>query len=253
MEKSTEYTKFLSSHVSIMTTMLGLALVFLLFMFPKLRRSFLRTLFKILRKISVGVTLKGHGRKLSPASECRLAMVKRKTLVLDMDDTMMKAILKKSLEADIERNVPFDYRFTLFDNYYTIFVYKRPHLDYFLDTVSQWYNVMVYTTATKFYADPILDFLDNGRGILKKRMYRHNCRCISKVRIKPLSLAFTDLSSVVLVDNSIMECTYNKGNAIKIPNYVIGSLIDNNLLALLPFLDCLRFVDDVRSILKASN
>ncbi|XP_022208298.2 CTD nuclear envelope phosphatase 1 homolog [Drosophila obscura] len=259
MENIAEYLKVLFFHAFNTITIdrlcltVVVAVVWILLLFPKLRRFFLRNLFRILRTISVSLTIKRHGHKLSPASESRLSIVRKKTLVLDMDETLMTAIVKGGHRLDNEMNVPFDYRFTMFDSAYTVFVYKRPHLDYFLDTVSQWYNLVVYTTSTKLYADPILTFLDNGRGILRKRLYRHNCSHIHGVRIKPVSRACADLSSVFILDNSLIECTYNKGNAIKINSYVIGSLMDNNLLYLLPFLDCLRFVEDVRSILKPMN
>ena len=51
-------------------------------------------------------------------------------------------------------------------------VYKRPGVDKFLDAVSQWYNLVVYTAGFEEYATPILDYLDNGRNILNTRFFR---------------------------------------------------------------------------------
>ncbi|MCO5599366.1 hypothetical protein L7F22_053467 [Adiantum nelumboides] len=43
-------------------------------------------------------------------------------------------------------------------------VYKRPHVDYFLRKVASWYHVVVFTASVQEYADPVIDWLDQGRG-----------------------------------------------------------------------------------------
>ena len=50
-------------------------------------------------------------------------------------------------------------------------VYKRPGVDKFLDTVSEWYNLVIYTARFEDYATPILDYLDNGRNIILRRYF----------------------------------------------------------------------------------
>ena len=46
--------------------------------------------------------------------------------------------------------------------------------------VSKWYNLVVYTAGDEEYATKILDFLDNGRGILNRRFFKqvfqHCCK-----------------------------------------------------------------------------
>jgi len=131
----------------------------------------------------------------------------------------------------------------------TVFVYKRPYLDHFLDRVSKWYDLTVFTAGVEAYASPILDFLDRGRGILTKRLYRHDCIDVFGLRAKYVTLASPDLSNVLLLDNSSTECSFNAGNSIHIKSYQIGSR-DEALIDLLPFLDALRFTKDVRSVLQ---
>ncbi len=58
-----------------------------------------------------------------------------------------------------------------------------------------------------------------------------------------------DLSRVLLVDNSPICYALNADNGIPIETW-ISDPNDEALLDLLPFLDCLRFVSDVRSILS---
>ena len=66
-------------------------------------------------------------------------------------------------------------------------VYKRPGVDKFLDTVSQWYNLVLYTAGFEYYATPIIDYLDNGRNILSRRFFRQVasiCYVKYKLRLK---------------------------------------------------------------------
>ncbi|KAF5363302.1 hypothetical protein D9756_000672 [Leucocoprinus leucothites] len=51
-------------------------------------------------------------------------------------------------------------------------VYKRPFVDFFLRTVSGWYTLVIFTASMKEYADPVIDWLDAGRGILVQRLFR---------------------------------------------------------------------------------
>ncbi|KAG8916344.1 Nuclear envelope morphology protein 1, partial [Tulasnella sp. 408] len=51
-------------------------------------------------------------------------------------------------------------------------VYKRPFVDYFLKKVSTWYTLVIFTASMQEYADPVIDWLDAGRGILAKRFFR---------------------------------------------------------------------------------
>lgn len=71
-------------------------------------------------------------------------------------------------------------------------VYKRPFVDYFLKKVcttqhsklhtlidiwnqlkvSTWYTLVIFTASMQEYADPVIDWLDAGRGILARRLFR---------------------------------------------------------------------------------
>lgn len=69
------------------------------------------------------------------------------------------------------------------------------------------------------------------------------------VFVKNLSLVDGDLSRVILLDNSPASFLMHPDNAILIETWT-DDCKDATLLDLLPFLDALRFVDDVRSILS---
>lgn len=67
--------------------------------------------------------------------------------------------------------------------------------------------------------------------------------------VKNLTLVDPDLSRVCLVDNSPASFLMHPDNGIPIESWTQDKS-DTSLLDLLPFLDALRFADDVRSILS---
>lgn len=188
---------------------------------------------------------------LTPVSRRRLSMVKRKTLVLDMDETLIQSQIVyhgRRCRTPPAMPVGYDHSFYLPQCDATVYVYKRPHVDFFLDRVSKWYNLVVYTAARELYASKVLDFLDAGRNILNRRLFRQDCINIWGMRAKFVSQCSEDMANVLLLDDSHMENSFNVGNAVHIKPYFRGSQ-DSELLSMLPVLDALRFTKDVRSIL----
>ncbi|KAF8974308.1 NLI interacting factor-like phosphatase-domain-containing protein [Flammula alnicola] len=124
-------------------------------------------------------------------------------------------------------------------------VYKRPFVDFFLRKVSGWYTLVIFTASMQEYADPVIDWLDAGRGILEHRFFRD---LPNGSYTKDLSVVDPDLSRVCLVDNSPISYTVNEANGIPIEGWTQDPS-DEALLDLLPVLDSLRFTSDVRRVL----
>ena len=75
---------------------------------------------------------------------------------------------------------------------YTIHILKRPHLDTFLEQMSQLYEIIYYTASVKEYADAIIDYIDPNRyGSI--RLYRESCKRIDGSFVKDLSIINRDL------------------------------------------------------------
>ncbi|KAJ3506045.1 hypothetical protein NLJ89_g7090 [Agrocybe chaxingu] len=128
-------------------------------------------------------------------------------------------------------------------------VYKRPFVDFFLRTVSGWYTLVIFTASMQEYADPVIDWLDAGRGILGHRLFRDSCTQLPNGSYtKDLSVVEADLSRVCLVDNSPISYSVNEANGIPIEGWTHDPS-DEALLDLLPVLDSLRFTSDVRRVL----
>ncbi|MGH0185794.1 UNVERIFIED_CONTAM: hypothetical protein FKN15_019046 [Acipenser sinensis] len=119
------------------------------------------------------------------------------------------------------------------------FVHKRPHVDFFLEVVSQWYELVVFTASMEIYGSAVADKLDNNREILKRRYYRQHCTLDLGSYIKDLSVVHSDLSSIVILDNSPGAYRNHPDNAIPIKSW-FSDPSDTALLNLIPMLDALR-------------
>uniref|UniRef100_A0A803SWP4 protein-serine/threonine phosphatase n=1 Tax=Anolis carolinensis TaxID=28377 RepID=A0A803SWP4_ANOCA len=141
---------------------------------------------------------------LSKVSRERLNQVKRKILVLDLDETLIHSHHDGVLRPTVRPGTPPDFILKVVIDKHPVrfFVHKRPHVDFFLEVVSQWYELVVFTASMEIYGSAVADKLDNNRSILKRRYYRQHCTLELGSYIKDLSVVHTDLSSIVILDNS---------------------------------------------------
>ncbi|XP_051023970.1 CTD nuclear envelope phosphatase 1 isoform X1 [Acomys russatus] len=188
---------------------------------------------------------------LSPLSRNRLAQVKKKILVLDLDETLIHSHHDGVLRPTVRPGTPPDFILKVVIDKHPVrfFVHKRPHVDFFLEVVSQWYELVVFTASMEIYGSAVADKLDNSRSILKRRYYRQHCTLELGSYIKDLSVVHSDLSSIVILDNSPGAYRSHPDNAIPIKSW-FSDPSDTALLNLLPMLDALRFTADVRSVLS---
>ncbi|OSC98970.1 NIF-domain-containing protein [Trametes coccinea BRFM310] len=193
-----------------------------------------------------------------PSKQAQTPFHQPKTLVLDLDETLIHSTSRplpyaggsglfgfgsRNKGAGYTVEVVLGGRSTLYH------VYKRPFVDYFLRKVSQWYTLVIFTASMQEYADPVIDWLDAGRGILGRRLFRESCTQLPNGSYtKDLSIVEQDLSRVCLIDNSPVCYSHNEANGIPIEGWTHDPH-DEALLDLLPVLDSLRFTRDVRSVL----
>jgi len=191
---------------------------------------------------------------LSPLSKHRLSIVKRKTLILDLDETLIHSFHDGVLRPTVKPGTPPDFilKVTIDRHPVRFFVHKRPHVDFFLSIVSQWYELVVFTASMEIYGTAVADKLDNGKGLLKRRYYRQHCTLDFGSYTKDLSAICSDLASVFILDNSPGAYRSYPDNAIPIKSW-FNDPTDTALLNLLPVLDALRFVSDVRSVLSRNR
>ncbi|KAF9055139.1 NIF-domain-containing protein [Hymenopellis radicata] len=185
-----------------------------------------------------------------------------KTLVLDLDETLIHSTSRPMPSSSTgsgffglgaltrQKQGPGHVVEVVLGGRSTLYhVYKRPFVDFFLRTVSGWYTLVIFTASMQEYADPVIDWLDQGRGILTNRLFRDSCTQLPNgTYTKDLSVVENDLARVCLIDNSPVSYRVNEANGIPIEGWTHDPS-DEALLDLLPVLDSLRFTSDVRRVL----
>ncbi|GLB37985.1 putative import inner membrane translocase subunit TIM50 [Lyophyllum shimeji] len=129
---------------------------------------------------------------------------------------------------------------------------KRPGVDYFLAYISQFYEVVVFTTQNYYTAGPILDKLDRYNFYITHRLFREATRSMGGKIVKDLSYLNRDLSKVVMLDTDPEHVSTHPENAVVLPKWK-GDPKDNGLIAMIPFLESIAIYrpPDVRPILTA--
>ena len=116
-------------------------------------------------------------------------------------------------------------------------IMPRPGLKQFLKEISKIYEIIVFTSATQTYADPILNSLDIKNQYFDKRLYRQHTVLINDVYIKDLSKLGRDLTKVVILDNKPQNYELQKENGIYIKSYYGNNQNDKVLCYLIPILN----------------
>jgi RNA polymerase II subunit A small phosphatase-like protein len=167
----------------------------------------------------------------------------KKTLVLDLDETLVHSSFDYLPDADVK--LPIEVQGLLQD----VYVRKRPGLEEFLEYVGEHYEVGVFTASVLKYADAVLDEIDPS-GIVQWRLFRESCCQTSEgFYVKDLDCLGRRLEDTIIIDNSPHSYLFHPENAIPIKSFV-DDVRDNHLVELIPFLDHVKGVKDVRVVLK---
>lgn len=165
-------------------------------------------------------------------------------LILDIDETLVHAT-----EAPLD--IPHDFSFSRY------FVYKRPHLDEFIDFCMDRFDVALWTSSTAGYAAIMADELFKNKHLQfvwsrKRCTQRINNEDKCYIWLKKLSkvkkLGFR-LEKILVVDDSPEKHEKNYGNLIQVRPFT-GNLADTELLVLMQYLDDLKYAENVRHIEK---
>ncbi|KAI0134705.1 HAD-like domain-containing protein [Xylariales sp. AK1849] len=198
-----------------------------------------------------------------------------KTLILDLDETLIHSMSKGGRMGGSGHMVEVRLNTTYVaagghqslgpQHPILYYVHKRPHCDEFLRKISKWFNLVIFTASVQEYADPVIDWLESERKYFTARYYRQHCTFRHGAFIKDLSSVEPDLSRVMILDNSPLSYMFhqvrqeqhskrnanggtNADNAIPIQGW-INDPTDNDLLHLVPLLEGLQYVSDVRALL----
>ncbi|CAE8638589.1 unnamed protein product, partial [Polarella glacialis] len=180
-----------------------------------------------------------HRALLPPQVE---EMAGRKTLVLDLDETLVHSSFTE---------VPCEMVLTLVlgNEEHKVYVKKRPGVDEFLTVVSKWYEVVIFTASTAIYANALLDELDINGDLIVHRLFRQACTRFAEGYVKDLSKLGRNVDEVIIIDNSPMCYALQPENAIPIKTWK-DDPSDTELYDLLPILVSLARVEHVPQVLQ---
>ena len=160
---------------------------------------------------------------------------RKMTLVIDLDETLIHYPEEHLKDLDSRVNV--------------LNVRVRPHALEFLQQMSVFYELMIFTAASQSYADPIIDFIDPSK-LVTQRLYRQHLSLHNGKLIKDLSKIGRNLKKLIMLDNLPENFILQEQNGV----YVKSWLGDENDRCLLLLLSVFVYIanntgDDVRNVL----
>ncbi|OAG31550.1 CTD nuclear envelope phosphatase 1 [Nematocida displodere] len=167
----------------------------------------------------------------------------KRYLALDFEGVILHSTIRRP-----EHRYDFFVQYPANGEICTHFITLRPMVKEFIESVSEWYHLVLYTTAEQEYADAIADKLEKKGKIFLKRLYRTDCDYLDGKYLRDPEKVASDLSSVVILSADYTH--YN--NKLPIDPYD-GDTKDCYLLSTIAVLDSLRYCHDVRSILELAN
>lgn len=131
---------------------------------------------------------------------------------------------------------------------------KRPGIDYFIRYLSQYYELVLFTSAPRQMADPIMAKLDPYHFIMWP-LGREATKYEKGEYVKDLSYLNRPLNKTLIIDTHAPHVKNQPENAIILPKWN-GDKADphvKDLVALIPFLEYVATmgIDDVRTVMKS--
>ena len=160
-------------------------------------------------------------------------------IILDLDETLVHTIVSKTPRKDLERHASFSFQFSPQGDVY--YVYKRPGLREFLDTVfTVFKRVGIWTAADRQYAKFIVKKIMTYQQIMKLDFIysRDFCESDHIGVVKPLAKIYTAVplwrsDETIMLDNSPQVMKQNPRNGIVAPDYAEPHLDHDIYLPLL--------------------
>ena len=170
-------------------------------------------------------------------------LMNKKTLVLDLDETLVHSSMKPFPNRD---NIVL--KLTITDKDYTIYVIKRPFIDEFLYEMSLYYEIVIFTASLIEYTTQLIPIIDKNK-VIKQVLNREFCAYSRGLYFKELKVINKNIKDLIIVDNNPISYVFNKDNGIPILTW-IDNPNDNELIKLIPILKYLSRVNDVRPIIN---
>lgn len=156
---------------------------------------------------------------------------KKFNIILDLDNTLLNSVEIDNLNY-IPTTIPLkyiDFNISNFNSHFKYRIFARPYLDYFLNEISKFANIAVWTAAGKEYAEEIVNKLFPKNIKIDFLFHSEQTEeCLrSFYKMKPLDYLFQlnpsqyNKNNTIIIDNYGMVIDSNKNNSIQIPQFEI--------------------------------
>ena len=160
---------------------------------------------------------------------------KRYTLILDLDETLIHLRQKKEViniknDVNININNMSDYNYNIDKEKNKYLLQFRVGLFSFLTLLKPFYEIISFTSASKEYADVIINEIEKKRKFFDFKFYREHCVIYKDTFVKDISRIGRNIQKIIIIDNNENNFVLNKENGIKICPYY-GDDEDNGRLS----------------------
>ncbi|CAN6346515.1 unnamed protein product [Urochloa humidicola] len=196
----------------------------------------------------------------APADASSPPPLRRLTVVLDLDETLISAYESSGLPATLRAQAVeaglhcFDMECTSSEKdaegrqrVNRVTVFERPGLHEFLQRTSEFADLVLFTAGLEGYAKPLVDRIDAHNRFIH-RLYRPST--VTTEHVKDLSCLSKDFQRIVLVDNNPYSFLLQPLNGIPCITFSAGQPVDDQLMGtIFPLLKHLSLQKDVRPAL----
>jgi Dullard-like phosphatase family protein len=137
------------------------------------------------------------------------------TLVLDLDETLVHFKIKTSKGGTLR---------------------ARPYLFAFLEEMGEFYELIVWTSATEAYANSLINALEHEKKYFDYILFREHASIIGEDFVKDLTRIGRNLDRIIIIDDMPQNFRLQKENGINIKPYFGEDLEDKALYELVPIL-----------------
>lgn len=119
----------------------------------------------------------------------------KKTLVLDLDETLVHSSFKPIDNPDII--LPVEIEGSTCD----IYILVRPGVPQFLKRMHKYFEMVIYTASLSKYAEPLVEILDPDH-FCSYKLFREHCTFYNNAFVKDLTRLGRNMNDVIILDNS---------------------------------------------------
>ena len=112
----------------------------------------------------------------------------------------------------------------------------RPFLIEFLDEISIYYELILFTTSTEYFSKPIINAIEENKKYFDFVFYREYAIIVGNDFVKDLTRVGRALDSTIIVDNMPQNFRLQKENGIHIKPFYAQDPNDNTLIELMVIL-----------------